>query len=187
MKKTLLVTAALMLAAPALTPALAQDLSPTMAPPPADTSGPRPHRAVGITSALAVQAAMAANDYCAKMPKNYHVTTLVTDVAAVPIALISYDNGAQITQRIAFGKANIVVKYKMKSTDAVARAKTDAAFKAELAADPLIVAARPGGLPIMMGGQLVGSINVSGTPDGHDDECAQAGLDTIKDKLQLIQ
>jgi uncharacterized protein GlcG (DUF336 family) len=39
----------------------------------------------------------------------------------------------------------------------------------------------------MMGGQLVGSINVSGTPDGHDDECAQAGLDTIKDKLQLIQ
>jgi uncharacterized protein GlcG (DUF336 family) len=183
MKKTLLVTAALMLAAPAM----AQDLSPTMAPPPANTAGPRPHRAVGITTALAVQAAMAANEYCAKLPKNYRVTTLVTDSAAVPIALISYDNGAQITQRIAYGKANTVIKYKMKSTDAVARAKTDAAFKAELAADPLIVAARPGGLPIMMGGQLVGSINVSGTPDGHDDECAQAGLDTIKDKLQLIQ
>lgn len=183
MKKTLLVTAALMLAAPAL----AQDLSPTMAPPPANTAGPRPHRAVGIITAQAVQAAMAADEYCAKLPKNYRVTTLVTDSAAVPIALISYDNGAQITQRIAFGKANTVIKYKMKSTDAVARAKTDAAFKAELAADPLIIQARPGGLPIMLNGQLVGSIDVSGTPDGHDDECAQAGLDTIKDKLKLIQ
>ena len=183
MKKSLLVTATLLLAAPAL----AQDLSPTMAPPPADTTGPRPHRAAGIITAQAVQAAMAANEYCAKMPKNYRVTTLVTDSTAVPIALISYDNGAQITQRIAFGKANIVVKYKMKSSDAVKRAATDAAFKAELAANPLIVAARPGGLPIMMGDQLVGTINVSGTPDGHDDECAQAGLDTIKDKLQLIQ
>ena len=81
MKKILLASAALMLAAPAV----AQDLSPTIAPPPADTSGPRPHRAVGITTDLAVQAATAANDYCAKLPKNYRVTTLVTDSAAVPM------------------------------------------------------------------------------------------------------
>jgi uncharacterized protein GlcG (DUF336 family) len=121
------------------------------------------------------------------MPKNYHVTTLVTDSAAVPIALISYDNGAQITQRIAMGKAQLVVKYKMRSTDAVAKAKADTAFAAELAANPLILVARPGGNPIMMGDQLVGTISVSGTPDGHDDECAMAGLAKIKDKLKLIQ
>ena len=97
------------------------------------------------------------------------------------------DNGAQITQRIAMGKALLVVKYKMRSSDAVERVKTDAAFKAELAANPLIVAARPGGNPILMGDQLVGTINVSGTPDGHDDECAMVGLDKIKGKLKLIQ
>jgi uncharacterized protein GlcG (DUF336 family) len=51
----------------------------------------------------------------------------------------------------------------------------------------LIVAARPGGNPILMGDQLVGTISVSGTPDGHDDECAMAGLDKIKGKLKLIQ
>lgn len=168
-------------------PASGQDLSPTMAPPPADITGPRPHRAVGITTDLAVEAAMAANAYCAKLPRNYRVTTLVTDSEAVPIALISNDNGAQITQRIAMGKAQLVVKYKMRSTDAVERAKTDVAFKAELAANPLIVAARPGGNAIMMGDQLVGTISVSGTPDGHDDECAMAGLDKIKAKLKLIQ
>lgn len=168
-------------------PASGQDLSPTMAPPPADITGPRPHRAVGITTDLAVEAAMAANAYCAKLPRNYRVTTLVTDSEAVPIALISNDNGAQITQRIAMGKAQLVVKYKMRSSDAVERVKTDVAFKAELAANPLIVAARPGGNPIMMGDQMVGTINVSGTPDGHDDECAMAGLDKIKGKLKLIQ
>jgi uncharacterized protein GlcG (DUF336 family) len=185
MKKMMLGLAVLTVAAPAW----AQEIAPPMAPSPslAEATAPRPHRAVGITTDLAVEAAMAANAYCAAMPKNYHVTTLVTDSVAVPIALISYDNGAQVTQRIAMGKAQLVVKYKMRSTDAVARAKTDPAFVTELAANPLIVMARPGGNPIMMGDQLVGTINVSGTPDGHDDECAMAGLDKIKGKLKLIQ
>jgi uncharacterized protein GlcG (DUF336 family) len=183
MKQVLFGFAGLMLAAPAL----AQDLSPTMTPPPVSILGARPHRAVGITTELAVEAAMAANAYCAALPKNYRTTTLVTDSAAVPIALISNDNGAQITQRIAFGKANLVVKNKMRSADAVERVKTDVAFKAELATNPLIIEARPGGNPIMMGGELVGTLNVSGTPDGHDDECAMAGLDKIKGRLKLIQ
>jgi uncharacterized protein GlcG (DUF336 family) len=189
MKTLLLAAAVLMLAAPTVTSAFAQDIAPTMAPSPsaAEAGAPRPHRAVGITTDLAVEAAMAANKYCAAMPKHYAVTTLVTDSAGVPIALIGYDNAAQVTQRIAMGKAQLVVKYKMRSTDAVAKAKTDAAFKAELAANPMIVAARPGGSPIMMGDQMVGTINVSGTPDGHDDECAMAGLDKIKDRLALIQ
>ena len=37
----------------------------------AEAGAPRPHRAVGITTDLAVEAAMAANKYCAAMPKNY--------------------------------------------------------------------------------------------------------------------
>ena len=172
-----------------IVPAIAQDVAPTIAPSPsaAEAGAPRPHRAVGITTDLAVEAAMAANAACAAMPKNYRVTTLVTDANAVPIAMISYDNGAAVTQRIAMGKAQLVVKYKMRSTEAVAKAKTDTAFAAELAANPLIVAARPGGNPIMMDGQLVGTISVSGTPDGHDDDCAMAGLDKIKGRLKLIQ
>ena len=191
MKKTLLISAALMLLAPvAMVPvAMAQAIAPTMAPSPsaAEARAPRPHRAVGITTDLAVKAAMAAIDHCAALPKHYRITALVTDSAAVPIALITASNGAQVTQRIAMGKSQLVVKYKMRSTDAVAKAKADPAFAAELAANPLIVAARPGGNPITMNGQFVGTISVSGTPDGHDDECALAGLDTIKGNLKLIQ
>jgi uncharacterized protein GlcG (DUF336 family) len=37
-----------------------------------------------------------------------------------------------------------------------------------------------GGLPIDMGGEIVGGIGVGGAPGGHLDEaCAQAGLDSI--------
>jgi uncharacterized protein GlcG (DUF336 family) len=182
--KTRLLAASVLLAVPAL----AQELPSSMAPSPtvAEATAPRPHRAVGITTDLAVEAAVAANTYCAAMPKHYATTTLVTDSAAVPIVLISNDNGAQITQRIAMGKAQLVVKYKMPSTEVVAKVKTDQALAAEIAANPLIVAARPGGNPILLNGQLVGTINVSGTPDGHDDECAMAGLAKIKDRLKLI-
>ena len=162
---------------------------PTMAPSPSNGevgARPRPDRAKGITYDLAIEAAQTAVAACAAMPKNYRVTALVTDSAAVPIALVTGDNGAAITQRIAMGKAQLVVKYKMSSSDAVAKAKTDPAFVAELAANPLIVAARPGGLPIMIGSDLVGTISVSGTPDGHDDDCAKAGLDKIAGKLKTF-
>jgi uncharacterized protein GlcG (DUF336 family) len=162
---------------------------PTIAPSPSNdevAARPRPHRAPGLTYNLAVEAAQTAVAACAALPKNYRVTALVTDSVAVPIALVTGDDGAAITQRIAMGKAQLVVKYKMASIDAVAKAKADPAFAAELAANPLIVAARPGGLPIMMGSELVGTIEVSGTPDGHDDECAKAGLDKISSRLKTF-
>jgi uncharacterized protein GlcG (DUF336 family) len=186
--KKLLIAAGLF----AATAAAAQTMStplPTMAasPSPAEVSAqPRPPRAPGITYDLAVEAAQAAVAACAAMPKNYRTTALVTDSVGVPIALVSGDNAAAITQRIAMGKAQLVVKYRMASSDAVTKARTDKAFADELAANPMIVAARPGGLPIMMGSSFVGSIEISGTPDGHDDDCAKAGLAKIQDRLKTF-
>jgi uncharacterized protein GlcG (DUF336 family) len=43
-----------------------------------------------------------------------------------------------------------------------------------------------GGLPIQAGGQLLGAVGVSGAPSGKtDEECAQAGMDTIIDDLEM--
>ena len=43
-----------------------------------------------------------------------------------------------------------------------------------------------GGLPIQIGGSLVGAVGVSGAPAGETDEqCAQAGIDTVKDDLEM--
>jgi uncharacterized protein GlcG (DUF336 family) len=45
-----------------------------------------------------------------------------------------------------------------------------------------------GALPIMVGGEVIGAIGVSGaagSPIGHQDEvCAQAGLDKISSRLK---
>lgn len=50
--------------------------------------------------------------------------------------------------------------------------------------DGLIVAA--GGIPINIGGNILGGIGVSGAPSGKTDEkCAQAGLKAVQDDLEM--
>jgi uncharacterized protein GlcG (DUF336 family) len=50
--------------------------------------------------------------------------------------------------------------------------------------DGLVMSA--GGLPIQVGGQLVGGVGVSGAPDGETDQiCAQAGLDQVMEELEM--
>ena len=44
-----------------------------------------------------------------------------------------------------------------------------------------------GGLPIEVGGNLVGAVGVSGAPSGETDEqCAQAGIDAVIDDLEML-
>jgi uncharacterized protein GlcG (DUF336 family) len=45
------------------------------------------------------------------------------------------------------------------------------------------VLALPGGLPIKVGGEVIGAVGVSGSP-GKDDVCGQAGLDKVADQLK---
>ena len=50
--------------------------------------------------------------------------------------------------------------------------------------DGLVMSA--GGLPIQVGGSLVGGVGVSGAPSGKtDEECAQAGIDQVIDDLEM--
>jgi uncharacterized protein GlcG (DUF336 family) len=43
-----------------------------------------------------------------------------------------------------------------------------------------------GGVPIEVGGSLIGGVGVSGAPDGKvDEECAQAGVDAVLDDLEM--
>ena len=45
------------------------------------------------------------------------------------------------------------------------------------------VLALGGGLPIKVGGEVIGAVGVSGSP-GKDDVCSQAGLDKVADQLK---
>ncbi len=177
MNKILLAAAAVLVAGPAL----AQSILPT---PSADEGrAPRPPRARGISTALAVEAAQTAITTCTA--QGLKVTALVIDSEGVPIALISGDGAAAITQRIASGKATTALKMKMTSGEAGERAKTDSAFMAQLMADPAMGTPRQGGVPLMMGSDVIGAIAVSGAPSGAQDEpCARAGIAKIQDRIR---
>jgi len=115
MKKMWLAATAMLIAAPAVAQAPAANPAPTIAPAPSpdEMKLPRPARARGIPTALAIEAAQAANANC--LSTTYKTTTLVADSAGVPIVVISNDGAAAITQRIAMTKAQAVLKYKMSS------------------------------------------------------------------------
>src|ERR1700712_1120073 len=184
MKKLLLASVALMLAAPVVQ-AQPMNPAPTIAAPPTadEMKLPRPARARGIPTALAIEAAIEANRVC--LGNTYKTTAMITDSAGVPVVVISNDGAAAVTQRIAMSKVQAVLKYKMTSGEVAAKAATDAAFKAELKANPLIDTARQGAVPLMAGGETVGIFAVSGAPGGDKDEvCVRAGMAKIADRLK---
>lgn len=185
MKKLLLTSAALLLAMPALAQAQAANPAPTIAPPPSadEMRLPRPARAKGIPTALAIEGAVEANHVC--LGNTYKTTAMIADSAGVPIVMISNDGAAAITQRIAMSKVQAVLKYHMTSGEVAAKAAEDAAFRAEVAANPLIGTARQGAVPIMAGSEMVGVFAVSGAPGGDRDEvCARAGIAKIQDRVE---
>jgi len=159
----------------------------TFRPAPDDDEGgaPRPPRAVGIPSALAVEAAQVSNAACRAV--GLKTTALIVDSVGAPIAMISDDEAAQLTQRLASGKAVTAVKLRMSSLDARKKGETDAAFKARLVADPTMGPPRGGAFPIIIGGKTLGAIAVSGAPTGAEDEpCAKVGLALITGRLQAV-
>jgi len=167
--KKFLITAAVVFAA---APAFAQTILPN--PTAAEAGAPRPARQRGIPAALAVEAVETANATC--KANGNKTTTVVIDSEGVPIAMVSDDGAAAITQRIAMGKAMISLKTKGASADG---AKADAAVMAPLGA------ARPGGFPLLAGADLVGAIAVSGSPSGGADEvCAKAAIAKIGDRIK---
>ncbi|QEP43847.1 heme-binding protein [Ectothiorhodospiraceae bacterium BW-2] len=91
------------------------------------------------------------------------------DTLAAPISL-------QISQMKAYTAANF---------NAPTSALTERANSAVGRVDGLVMSA--GGVPIHGGGgQLLGAIGVSGAPAGETDEaCAKAGLDTLRDDLEM--
>ena len=181
MRKLLLASVALMLAAPA---AMAQmNPAPTIAPAPTadEMKLPRPARAAGIPTAVAVEAALEANRVC--LGNTYKTTAMIADSAGVPIVVISNDGAAAVTQRIAMSKIQAVLKYKMSSGDVAKKAAADPTFAAEIKANPQIDTARQGALAIMKGSETIGFFAVSGAPGGDKDEvCTSAGLAKIAGK-----
>ncbi|MEN8175307.1 MAG: heme-binding protein [Pseudomonadota bacterium] len=121
--------------------------------------------------------ARAALDACRAKGIQVGVTVVDRD-GTVQVALRD-TIAAPITLPVSKGKAVAAVNFNVSTADLAIRANTP------LGRLPGMMML-PGGLPVQVGGSLLGGVGVSGSPSGDTDaECAQAGLNAVMDDLEM--
>ncbi len=135
-----------------------------------------PREAV-LPLSLAAKAASAALDQCAK--DGYRVSVAVVDRAGTVRAFLRADGAGPHTVDSSQKKAYTAASMRGPTGNvADLIAKTPSVQGLQYMNDKILFLA--GGLPIDIGGDVVGGIGVGGAPEGHlDAACAQAGLDSI--------
>ena len=110
------------------------------------------------------------------------VTIVVVDDGGHPLALERLDGCAPASAYIATEKArtSALGRRESKGYEEMVNGGRVAFLSA-----PLLTSLE-GGVPIMVDGQVIGAVGVSGAPGGDEDEaCAKAGIDAIRDKLDF--
>lgn len=135
-----------------------------------------------LTPDTALKAAQAALKKC--RDGGYQVAVAVVDRSGLAQVMLRDRFAGAHTPKTATGKAWTAVSFRT-STTAMA-AETQAGRPASGIRQLPHVVMVGGGLPIEGGGSILGGIGVSGAPGGEIDEvCAKAGIDAIKDALEL--
>jgi uncharacterized protein GlcG (DUF336 family) len=130
-----------------------------------------------LTLPVAVKIAQAAVAECTKQGIQIGVT--VVDREGIVQVTLRDTIAAQITVPISKGKA-----YTAANFNAATSALGDRANGPIGRAPGIIMSA--GGVPIQVGGSLIGAVGVSGAPSGEvDEQCAQAGVDAVMDELEM--
>jgi glc operon protein GlcG len=155
--------------APAVAPVGAPAGAPVMAPP---ARGP----ALDVAVALA-QAVLASCSASAGVPS----TIAVTDVAGKPKVVLVPD-GKNFSQT-AIKKAATSAAFKATTYDLERQEKTDAALAAKLKANPDFVA-HGGARPLLVNGELVGAVGLSGADHDKGDVCVAEAIAKVQSRLK---
>jgi len=127
--------------------------------------------------ALASKAAAAALDACRK--DGYRVSVAVVNRDGVLIALIRADGAGPHTVSSSTKKAYTAASLRRPTGELAGAIAKQPALEGLRQMDPNILMLG-GGLPIEIGGDVVGGIGVGGSPGAQLDEaCARAGLESI--------
>lgn len=136
------------------------------------------HKDLSLATALAI--ATAAADHC--KAQGYHVSVAVVGREAQVIVKLRGDQSPPHSAENSYRRAYTALTYRQPSLNVEKRVRADPG-------DQLVhlkeVMGAQGGLPIVVGGDTIGAVAVSGSPGGDKDEaCAKAGLDKIADQLK---
>jgi uncharacterized protein GlcG (DUF336 family) len=125
----------------------------------------------------AVAIAKASVEACRE--KGIQIGVTVVDREGIPQAVMRDTIAPTITLPISKGKAYAAVMFNVPTSDLSERAN------GPIGRVPGLVMSA-GGLPIQVGGSLLGGVGVSGAPSGEtDQECAQAGVDAVTTDLEM--
>jgi glc operon protein GlcG len=162
---------ALAVAAAMIFGTVVQAQQPPAAPPPLADYGPN------ITLEQAMKAGQAALAEAKKMNLNEGIA--VVDTAGRLVYFIKMDNSRAIAVELAQHKARTAAMFKLPSKAYEERVAAGGVGITVLTLDDVIASA--GGIPILMGGKIIGAIGVGGGPNGNiDSQVAQAGVDALK-------
>ena len=130
-----------------------------------------------LTLFTAVKIAQGAIAACTK--KGIQIGVTVVDREGIVQVTLRDTIAAQITVPISQDKAYTAANFNSATSAMADRAGTP------IGRQPRLIMSA-GGVPIQVGGALVGAVGVSGAPSGiTDEECAQAGIDAVIDDLEM--
>ena len=111
--------------------------------------------------------------------KGIQVGVTVVDRNGIPQVAMRDTIAPPITLPISKGKAYAAVMFNVPTAELSERADTP------IGRVPGVVMST-GGLPIQVGGSLLGGVGVSGAPSGvTDEECAKAGIEAVQTDLEM--
>jgi uncharacterized protein GlcG (DUF336 family) len=135
-----------------------------------------------LSPEVAFEAAQAVLKKC--RDGGFQVVVVIVDRFGQPQVLLRDRYAGLPAADIATAKAYTALSFR-RSTAELAKMVRDGQMDPNLARMPRI-AMLAGGLPVEAGGTLLGGIGVSGAPGGDkDEECAKAGLDAVRDKIDF--
>src|SRR3954452_9344199 len=135
-----------------------------------------------LSPEVALEAAQAALKKC--RDNGYQIAVVGVDRFGQPQVLLRDRYAGMPAADIATAKAYTALSFR-RSTSELAKMVRDGQIDAGLARMPRI-AMLAGGLVVETGGALLGGIGVSGAPGGDkDEECAKAGLDAVRDRIDF--
>lgn len=171
---------------PAAPPGAAAPQAPQSPPPPQQQQQPAPQRGGlvterSISAALAAEAVAAAVEACAG--RGWRASAAVVDRSGVLKALLRGDGAAPHTVDSARGKAYTAATLRNTTSALQEMVRTNPGASQLPAIPGLLILG--GGIPVRVGDEVVGAIGVGGAPAGNfDDQCAEAGIARIRDRLQ---
>jgi uncharacterized protein GlcG (DUF336 family) len=136
------------------------------------------HRDLSLTTAVTI--ATAAADHC--KAQGYTVSVAVVGREAQLLVHLRGDGSPPHTMENSYRRAYTALTFRRPSVEVEKRIRSDPGDQLGRLAQ---VMAAQGGLPIVVGGDTIGAVAVSGAPGGEKDEaCAKAGLDKAADQLK---